>query len=220
MLWRKHWWEARMGFWFGLGMIAWFCVLFARQGYDAATATQWAERVSRNQGLSENTTFTVHDKFSFTLPVTRRKVLFSQAAVSFGILATLTLIASLLIPTIARFHGQWFSLKDAAVYALLIVVGGAAFFCFAFLLSVIFRNWLWPVAIAVSLQAICFWFLARAEIHPMRTEASHWWGLFDVMTGKHYFYHGRIPWPGLLVSLTLAAMFLFTAVRIFERRDL
>jgi hypothetical protein len=41
-----------------------------------------------------------------------------------------------------------------------------------------------------------------------------------VMAGESYFYHGQIPWPGLLTGLILSAVFIFTAIRIYERRDL
>lgn len=47
-----------------------------------------------------------------------------------------------------------------------------------------------------------------------------WWNILGVMAGESYFYHGQIPWPGLLISLILSAVFIFTAVRIYERRDL
>jgi hypothetical protein len=40
------------------------------------------------------------------------------------------------------------------------------------------------------------------------------------MAGESYFYHGQIPWLGLLAGGILSAVFMFTAVRIYERRDL
>jgi hypothetical protein len=40
------------------------------------------------------------------------------------------------------------------------------------------------------------------------------------MAGESYFFHGRIPWLGLSISLILSAVFIFTAIRIYERRDL
>jgi hypothetical protein len=40
------------------------------------------------------------------------------------------------------------------------------------------------------------------------------------MAGESYFFHGRIPWLGLLISLVLSVVFMFAAVRIYERRDL
>jgi hypothetical protein len=41
-----------------------------------------------------------------------------------------------------------------------------------------------------------------------------------MMSGESYFYHGQIPWLGLSISLILSAVFMFAAVRIYERRDL
>src|SRR5215510_11048445 len=80
--------------------------------------------------------------FTFSLPVSRRKVLLSQAAVGFGEMFLIALIPSLSLPFIARLHGQWFSWSDALIYALLLIFGGTVFFFFSFLLTVILGNWL------------------------------------------------------------------------------
>lgn len=151
--------------------------------------------------------------FTFSLPVSRRKVLLSQAAVGFGEMFLAALLPSLLLPIIARFHGQWFSWSDTLIYTLLIIFGGAVFFSFAFLLTVILGNW---IAALVVVEAVLF-----ALILPFRPfGARPWWNILGVMAGESYFYHGQIPWLGLLISLILSAVFIFTAVRIYERRDL
>ena len=151
--------------------------------------------------------------FTFSLPVSRRKVLLSQAAVGFGEMFLFALIPSLLLPVIARFNGQWFSWGDTLIYTLLMIFGGAVFFCFAFLLTVIVGNYL--VAF-ILVEAVVF-----ALILPFQTfEERPWWNILGVMAGESYFYHGRIPWPGLLTGVILSAVFIFTAVRIYERRDL
>jgi len=151
--------------------------------------------------------------FTLSLPISRRKVLLSQAAVGFGEMFLIALIPSLLLPIIARFNGQWFSWKDALVYTLLTIFGGAAFFCFSFLLTVILGNWI--VAFVVAETVLFALFL------PFRSFGSRpWWNILGVMAGENYFHHGQIPWLGLLISLILSAIFMFTAVRIYERRDL
>src|SRR5215470_3249951 len=151
--------------------------------------------------------------FTFSLPVSRRKVLLSQAAVGFGEMFLFALIPSLLLPVIARFNGQWFSWGDTLIYTLLMIFGGAVFFCFAFLLTVIVGNYL--VAF-ILVEAVVF-----ALILPFQTfEERPWWNILGVMAGESYFYHGRIPWPGLLTGVILSAVFIFTAIRIYERRDL
>jgi hypothetical protein len=151
--------------------------------------------------------------FTFSLPVSRRKVLLSQAAVGFGEMFLAALVPSLLLPIIARFNGQWFSWSDTLIYALLMIFGGAVFFCITFLLTVIIGNYLVSF---ILLEAVVF-----ALFLPFLSfGARPWWNILGVMAGESYFYHGRIPWLGLLISLILSAVFMFAAVRIYERRDL
>ena len=151
--------------------------------------------------------------FTFSLPVSRRKVLLSQAAVGFGEMFLFALIPSLLLPVIARFHGQWFSWGDTLIYTLLMIFGGAIFFFFAFLLTMILGNWL---AAFVFGEAVVFaLYLPFFRSLGMRP----WWNILGVMAGESYFYHGRIPWLGLSISLAISALMLFAAARIYERRD-
>jgi hypothetical protein len=151
--------------------------------------------------------------FTFSLPVSRRKVLLSQAATSFGEMFLVALLPSLLFPIIARFHGQWFSWKDTLIYTLLMVFGGAIFFCFTFLLTVILGNYL---VVFLLMEVVVF-----ALFLPfLRFGMRPWWNILGVMAGESYFYQGRIPWLGLLISLILSAVCMSTAVRIYERRDL
>jgi hypothetical protein len=151
--------------------------------------------------------------FTLSLPVSRRKVLLTQAAVGLGGTFLAALLPSLLLPIIARFNGQWFSWSDTLIYTLLMTLGGAVLFCFAFLLTVILGNYL--VAF-ILVEALVF-----ALIAPFQSLRSRpWWNILGVMAGESYFYHGRIPWLGLLTSVILSAVFLFAAIRIYERRDL
>ena len=152
--------------------------------------------------------------FTFSLPASRRKVLLSQAAVGFGEMFLFALIPSLLLPIIARFRGQWFSWSDTMIYMLLMIFAGAALFCFAFLLAAILGNW---IAAFISAEAVVF------ALHLPFTGsfgARPWWNVLGVMAGESYFYQRQIPWLGLLISLSLSAVFIFTAIRIYERRDL
>jgi hypothetical protein len=150
----------------------------------------------------------------FSLPVSRRKVLLSQAAVGFGETLLFALITSLFLPLIARFHGQWISWRDSLIYMLLMVFGGAILFCFSFLLTTMLSNFL---AAFVLAEAVVFTlylpFIGSFGARP-------WWNILGVMAGESYFYHGQIPWLGLLTGMILSAVFMFTAVRIYERRDL
>src|SRR5262245_16848450 len=81
--------------------------------------------------------------FTFSLPVSRRKVLLWQAAIGFGEMILAALLPSLLLPIIARFHGQWFSWGDTLIYLLLTILGGAVFFFWPFLLTVLLVTGSW-----------------------------------------------------------------------------
>lgn len=151
--------------------------------------------------------------FTFSFPVSRRKVLLSQAAFGYGEMILIALISFLLLPLIARVQGRWFSLRDAMLYALLMVFAGAALFFSSFLLTVILGNWLAAfVIVEIPLLAL--------TLSSMRFGTRPWWNILGMMSGESYFYRGQIPWPGLLISLILSAVLMFAAVLIYERRDL
>jgi ABC-2 type transport system permease protein len=151
--------------------------------------------------------------FTFSLPVSRRKVLLSQAATSFGEMFLVALLPSLLFPIIARFQGQWFSWRDTLVYTSLGILGSAVFFCSTFLLTVILGNYL---VVFLLMEVVVF----APFLSFIHFGKRPWWNILGMMSGESYFYHGQIPWLGLLISLILSAVFIFAAVRIYERRDL
>jgi hypothetical protein len=151
--------------------------------------------------------------FTLSLPVSRRKVLLSHGLVGFSELFLVGLSASILMPLIARFQGQWFSWKESLIYTMMMVFGGAIFFGFSFLLTVILGNSLVAFLLA---EAVVF-----ALVLPYQSFTPRpWWNILGVMAGESYFFHGQIPWLGLLISLALSGLFMLAAVRIFERRDL
>jgi len=151
--------------------------------------------------------------FTFSLPISRRKVLLSQAAVSFGEMSLAALLPTLLLQIITRFHGQWFSWTDTLIYTLLAMFGGAVLFCLAFLLTVIFSNYL---VVFMLMEAVLIALSVSFQPLGMRP----WWNILGMMGGESYFFHGQIPWLGLSISLILSAVFMLTAIRIYERRDL
>jgi hypothetical protein len=151
--------------------------------------------------------------FTFSLPVSRRKVLLSQATVGFGQIFLFALTTPLILPLIARFHDQWFSWKDALVYTLMMIFGGALFFCLSFLLTMVLNNWVLAFVLVEAIVIALFLSFQSLGARP-------WWNILGMMAGESYFYHGRIPWLGLSISLILSAVCMFAAIRIYERRDL
>src|SRR5262245_57910877 len=108
--------------------------------------------------------------FTFSLPVSRRKVLLWQAAIGFGEMILAALLPSLLLPIIARFHGQWFSWGDTLIYLLLTILGGAVFFCLAFLLTVIIGNRLMVIVLAEIIVFALFFPFQSLDTRP-------WWNI-------------------------------------------
>jgi hypothetical protein len=151
--------------------------------------------------------------FTLSLPVSRRKVLLSQAMVGFSEIFLVALTVPLILPLIARYHGQSFSSKDALIYTLTMVFGGAVFFCSSFLLTVILNNYIMAFILVEAVVIALFMLFQSYGARP-------WWNPLGVMAGESYFYHGQVPWIGLSISLILSAVFIFVAVRIYERRDL
>jgi hypothetical protein len=122
--------------------------------------------------------------FTLSLPVSRRRVLLSQAMVGFSEIVLVALTTPLILPLNARFHGQWFSWKDALVYTLLMVFGGTIFFCFSFLLTVILRNYIMAFLLAEAVIIALFLPFQSFGARP-------WWNILGLMAGESYFYQGN-----------------------------
>ena len=150
--------------------------------------------------------------FTFSLPVSRRKVLLTHAALVAVEMVLIALAPSLVFTLTSRLTGGRFPFGSAIVYALLLSLGGMVFLAFSFLLAVVF-NHPWKGMFIGSAVVI-------ALLLPIRTvEEYPWWNIYHVMSGETYFRYGRIPWLGLSVSLAVSALMMFAAARIYERRD-
>jgi hypothetical protein len=150
--------------------------------------------------------------FTFSLPVSRRRVLLTHAALAAVESVLVALVPSLMFPIVSRLIGGDVSFGSTVVYALLLSLGGMVFQAFSFLLMAIFNNQ-WKV-IAIGIAGF---FALRFPIRI--AEEFPWWNVFHVMSGETYFRYGKIPWLGLLASLAVSAAMMFAAVRVYERRD-
>ncbi|MGH9769198.1 MAG: ABC-2 transporter permease [Blastocatellia bacterium] len=158
-------------------------------------------------------------RFTFSLPVSRRKALLTDAAVVAIEMILVALVASLIYPIAIRLTGRWFPFKGMVIYALLLALGGMIFIAFAFLLMVIFNNkWIvMAIGIPAAFAIIPITGFLRIWFNPL--DELPWWHIYHVMSGETYFRYGRIPWLALLASLAVSAALMFAAVRIYERRD-
>ena len=150
--------------------------------------------------------------FTFSLPVSRRRVLLTHAALVAVEMMLVALAPSLMFPIAFRFIGADVAFGSAVVHALLLSLGGMVFVSLTFLLTAVFNSQLKAVAIGIVIV-----FALLFPIRPL--EEFPWWNVYHVMSGETYFRYGQIPWLGLFASLAVSALMMFAAVRIYERRD-
>jgi ABC-2 type transport system permease protein len=150
--------------------------------------------------------------FTLSLPVSRRRVLLTHAALVAVEMVLVALVPSLMFPIVSRSIGGEVTFGSTVVYALLLSLGGMVFPAFSFLLTAVFKNQWIVLTIGIAVVFALFFPIHIAEGFP-------WWNVYHVMSGETYFRYGKIPWLGLLVSLAVSASMVFAAVRIYERRD-
>jgi len=150
--------------------------------------------------------------FTLSLPVSRQRLLGIRAAAGLLELLALTIAPALALTVLSPGIGQSYSIVDALVHALCMFAAATVFFSLAFLLSTVFsdmwRPWLLACAVAVVLSIVAF---AAPELSP--------YSIFNVMSGESYFWHGRLPWLGLVASAALSAAMLFGAMRNVAHQD-
>ncbi len=151
--------------------------------------------------------------FTFSLPVSRRKVLLTHAALVAVEMVLVALAPSLFFFILAYLVGGEVSFGKIVIHALLLSLSGMVFPAFSFLLSAVFNDQRKVLAIGIAVVLALFFPLRPVEEFP-------WWNIYHVMSGETYFRYGQIPWLGLFASLVLSALMMLAVVRIFERRDI
>jgi hypothetical protein len=150
--------------------------------------------------------------FMLSLPVSRRGILLTQAAMGCGELWLIAVVSSLLLPIISSWNGQWYSVKDALIFASLSTLGALVFYFLALLMTVIFDNGLKSLALCFVVYATMYYPLRKFESSPR-------WNINRLIAGEDYFLHGQIPWLASGACLLISALLLLSAIRVFERRD-
>ncbi len=189
-------------YWFKLVLLMmWSFCAVAMSAIPVAGSCPWVTGAAGAAGL-----------FTYSLPVSRRKVLLTHAGLVAFEMVLAALASSLLFPIVARLIGGEISFGSIVIHALLLSLSGMVFPAFVFFLTAVFNNQ-WKVLV-IGIAAVFALFL------PLRpVEEFPWWNIYHVMSGESYFRYGQFPWLGLLVCLALSALMMFAAVRIYERRD-
>lgn len=189
-------------YWFKLALLIMWPMYAVTQGATLGAAScPWMAGGAGAAGL-----------FTFSLPVSRRRVLLTHAALVAVEMVLVALVPSLIFPIVSLLTGGEVPFGNTLVYALLLSLGGMVFPAFSFLLTAVFNNQLKVMTIGIAVIFALFFPLRIVEEFP-------WWNVYHVMSGETYFHYGQIPWLGLFVSLAVSALMLFATVRIYERRD-
>jgi hypothetical protein len=150
--------------------------------------------------------------FTWSLPVSRHRLLGVRAAAGLAQWLALAMLPSLLIPGLSPGIGESYGLGASLAHGLCLFVAGSVFFSLAVLLSTVFGDVWRPLLIAILIAIL----LAFPEqlVHELSR-----FSLFAVMSGEEFFRTGRLPWLGLITSAALSTALLYGAARNLARRD-
>ena len=153
---------------------------------------------------------------SLSLPVSRAHLLGVRIAV--GVLEAIALgvLPWVTIFLVSYVGGMPILFPQVAFYTALLLGGGMAYFAIAVLVSSIVEGEYTAPAVAIGLV-----FLATIFFDAWLRRFNLW----RLITGSFsidrttYLLSGHFPWLAVLASLCVAALMLFTSVRIIQRRD-
>ena len=151
------------------------------------------------------------DLFTFSLPVTRTRLLGVRAATGLGELFAIAFLPSLLIPLLSPAISERFGLGNALLYSACLFIATSVFFSLALLLSTVFSDAWRPLLIALGIAVG----LGIAD----QVIRSPSFSIYSVMSAESYFRSGRLPWSGLLASAAASTALFYAAVINIQRRD-
>lgn len=155
--------------------------------------------------------------FTLGLPVRRSHLFLVRAAVAWVQSIALGVGASLSIPLVSRFAGEWYSLDQAMAFGALMSSAGVAILALGLVLSEIFEGeFTTPVVGLCAITTVFFSY--KAHILPG-------WNVFDVMSAADFIdprtqlMHSTIPWSGLGLCLMISLLLLMTGAILVRHRE-
>jgi ABC-2 type transport system permease protein len=148
--------------------------------------------------------------FTLALPVSRRRWIGTRAGVGLAELLALATLPSLAIPLLSPLVGQHYPLSETVVHGACLFIVSAAFFSLALALSTVFND-LWRPLLTTCAVALVLGI--GAALFPSLG------GPFAVMSAESYFRDGSVPWLGLLISIAVSLVLLYSAARHVENCD-
>ena len=156
--------------------------------------------------------------YTLSLPIERSELLLSRLLVGMAEILALGIGPALLVPTLSPAVHEHYPVGQIVLFALLMVVAGAVFFCLGFLLSSLFGGEFTGPVVGLCLVGTYF-FVVRAR-------SLHWLSVLDTMSGEdavsrsgNYFLGGSIPWSGMLYSLGVSLVLYLCALLVSRRHD-
>jgi hypothetical protein len=244
MLAYKAWRESRGRFLAGAAALTFFCVLTATADlslyppYERPTYAQFVWRrvydgnirlvfvlltVMLGLGGLRREQATGTAAFTLALPVGRRRLDWTRAAVGFLEMAALACIPLLIVPTVSPHYQEIpYPVTQALPFAVLAVACGAAWLAAGFCWSAALGNEHTTAAASLATP-----FVAMAAVSAPGLKTFPGIDLFNVMSGRDLPYLdqeaqvfiGPLPWMTLGIVVTVAAGLVVFATRRNERRD-
>lgn len=146
--------------------------------------------------------------FTLSLPVSRSRVLGTRAATGLAEWLVLAVVPSLLLTVLSPSVGEHYSVVAALAHGLCLFLAGSVFFSLALVLSTFFEGVSRPLLFTIAIAVVATLF-----------DVTFRNGIYTVMSGDRYFYSGRLPWVGLLLSAAGSAALIWAASLNLARRD-
>lgn len=147
--------------------------------------------------------------FMLSLPASRDRLFVTRIGAGLVELLILMLVPALIISLVSPGIGEQFSLGSALIHSLCLFVAASVFYSASILLSTLFEDVWRPLLIVCGVAAVMAVFSRSLESLS----------IFPIMNGEAYFRSGSLPWLGLLVCMLITAGLLYSATRVFSRRD-
>jgi len=154
--------------------------------------------------------------FTLSLPVTRKRLVLTRAAVAIVEAFLIALLPCLLIPLLSAMNGYRYPLAQSLTFGFLLAVGGLVFVCFSLLLSSLFEGEYTAFVLGICAMATAFFAFKARSIHR--------WSIFDLMSGARHIDPSThllksLPWVGLSISLLISFLLLSTSIQITRSRN-
>ena len=150
--------------------------------------------------------------YLLSLPVPRRRFVWTRAAAGLGELGVLSFLPSLAVLFFSPAVGKSYGVSDVLAHGVCLFFATAVFFSLALLLTSVFADFWRPLLVTLILAILTGLFEGAL--------ADQWsWGIFHVMSGEAYFRHGQLPWLGLLACAAASIALLYAAAIQIARQD-